>query len=970
MNKKLLIEKVDSKKELLKLKVDFKLAGTDEIKLVCPFHADTSPSLCLNTKKNLYECKGCDNSGTIIQLISKLKNQNANVTIAELHSIYKIYDVDSIDPSVVEKYHHVLRRPKNPKVEALRKDLHARGVTDDLIALARLGVNEENLRVTIPISDAAGNIINIRQYKPGAPGAQKFLNTGGRGINALYRPEDLNTYDTIWICGGEMKALAASKYLKRLKIGAISTCGGEGSWDNRWNSLLQGKTVYICLDIDKKGKTKAQSLGAILYKFAKEVFIVDLPLNPKVHPKGDLNDYIVNKPGINEKDFQMLMEAAKKVERKNSLRRDVEEIKPIEVALSKAINPKYVGKPLIFEGMPIARQEQPYLTPKEIKVTCDRAQKACKECPIYNMDFDASGTTPITIPKSSRATLSFAGASDISVGISIKSLLGIPRCNSYNVEMLSQYSVWDVRIQPVMDVESSSSHTVQEAFVLGNCPNLNYPHQFKGTLWSDPKTQKAVLLVNEATKIDGDLESFVLSDTDYASLKELFRPEENTVDSLNTKLKEIYDDFAVNVTGIVGRQDLHIAVDLTYFCPILFKLDEKLVGGWTNTLILGDSSQGKSEASKSIQKHYGLGEWVECKNATAPGLIGGLQQMSGTWFVTWGGIPRNDKRLMILEEAKGLPYESIKKLTELRSSGIASLDKIEQRRIMARTRLLWLSNPRGEEKMAEFPSGIEAVAPLIGAPEDIRRFDIILIVDERQISTKEIHKLLKQKIKHKFTKEVSKKLILMAWTREPSQVHLSEETENEIKEASLRLSSKYASKLPILEPGSARLKVARIACAIAARTFNYQGDTLHVESFHVKWTEEFLDRIYSDKYCGFDIYCRQLREMTEILDPAPVIAHIKGTKYALDLVQGLLFTDNIQSTNFEDWLAIQQEEAKTFISLFVRKRALLRVNSKSQRMYRKTPGFIHLLKQLEQELISREKKQKVKTLSKSELDTI
>lgn len=967
-NQKIILEKVDAKRELLKLKVDFKNSGVEnEVKISCPYHADTTPSLCLNTKKNIFVCRGCETKGTIIDLLSKLKNQNRPVTIAELHTEYNIYNVDSIEIEVVEKYHRALIRPKSPEAEKLKKELLKRGVTESLIASARLGFNAGNGRISIPVFDAAKNVTNIRFYLPGATTGQKFINDQGRGINAIYRIEDLNKYQTVWILGGEIKALASSRYLNRAKAGAISACGGEGSWDNKWNSLLQGKIIYICFDVDKKGRTSAIKLANILYKFAKEVYVVELPLNKVKFPKGDINDYLhVLGNKANPQVFMDLQANAKRIEKKNKIQQ-VDNAPAIEVSLSDSVNPKNVGKNLTFKGIPIAKQEQPYLTPKELVVTCDRSQKGCGECPINNMDFDSKGQTPITIPKGSRATLAFVGASDTLVHQTIKNTLGIPRCSSWSYKVKSQYSVWDTRIQPVVDVESSSNHTVQEAYLLGKSPQLNDPHKFDGTLWSDPKNQKAVLLVNEQERIDGDLEAFHLTDQEYEKLK-IFRPEEETVKGINKKLKEIYKDFSLNITGIVGREDLHTAVDLTYFCPILFPIDGKTTGGWMNTLIVGDSSQGKSEVAKRLQEHYGLGEWVECKNATAPGLIGGLQQMSGTWFVTWGGIPRNDRKYMILEEAKGLSYETIRKLTELRSSGVASLDKIEQRRILARTRLLWLSNARGEEKMAEFPTGIEVVPPLIGAPEDIRRFDIVLIVDERQISAKEIHKRLKEKAKHVYLKEYCRSLVLLSWTRKANQVKISEETETKIKEVALELSSKYSSRLPILEPGSARLKVARIACSIAARLFSYQGENLIVKEVHVEWARWFLDSIYSNPYCGFDIYCKRLREMTEILEPEPIIQHIQEQKYALDLVKGLLFTDTIQATNFEDWLEMGQEEAKNFLSLLVRKRALLRMNKSSQRVYRKTPGFIHLLKELERNLSSR--KDSVTTLSESEINQL
>ena len=70
-------------------------------------------------------------------------------------------------------------------------------------------------------------------------------------------------------------------------------------------------------------------------------------------------------------------------------------------------------------------------------------------------------------------------------------------------------------------------------------------------------------------------------------------------------------------------------------------------------------------------KHYQLGEFVTGENTSFAGLIGGMQQNQKRWFVSWGKIPLNDRRLVILDEASGLSKRDISNMSGVRSSGIA-----------------------------------------------------------------------------------------------------------------------------------------------------------------------------------------------------------------------------------------------------------------------------------------------------------
>jgi DNA primase len=48
-----------------------------EIKIICPYHEENVPSCSISITNGLYHCFGCGKNGSIIDLISKIKNVNS-----------------------------------------------------------------------------------------------------------------------------------------------------------------------------------------------------------------------------------------------------------------------------------------------------------------------------------------------------------------------------------------------------------------------------------------------------------------------------------------------------------------------------------------------------------------------------------------------------------------------------------------------------------------------------------------------------------------------------------------------------------------------------------------------------------------------------------------------------------------------------------------------------------------------------
>ncbi len=66
------IEKIISKVSILDLADRYDLRPLGKTKRICPFHADSDPSLSLDDNKGLFHCFGCHASGNIIKFKAML----------------------------------------------------------------------------------------------------------------------------------------------------------------------------------------------------------------------------------------------------------------------------------------------------------------------------------------------------------------------------------------------------------------------------------------------------------------------------------------------------------------------------------------------------------------------------------------------------------------------------------------------------------------------------------------------------------------------------------------------------------------------------------------------------------------------------------------------------------------------------------------------------------------------------------
>lgn len=930
------LDAVEVLHELERLGIKWETVNETEVRVKCPSHSDDHASCSISTEKKLFRCHtaGCGAKGdflTFISLVEKIKRQQV---VDYVRKEYRVSPTKTISRESVERFHKGIW-----SAEACLHQLRIRAISDETIRAYRLGVDNKE-RITIPIFNEDGKCVNIRRYRPGAPDNVKMTNTKGHGKSTHLYPVDQLSYDKIVVAGGECKALAVLERLNQHGIGSVSVTAGEGHWIPQFNSLLEGKAVYICYDIDAAGVKGARKVATRLHNSAAEVRIIRLPLDIDEYPKGDVNDYLYAGG-----DLLSLIEDAE-VFSPSEDEAEVAEYK--SVSLAHVTSVKNARSPVETIGVITAYDTTPYIVPKTVSVDCTRDQPFCSECPVFAKPNPPDGFVTLTIRKDNPSIPEYVNAGNRQKNTVTKQALGIPSpCKVCTFHEQGVYNVDDVRVAPALDVQMFASENVMLPTLCvreaDSLPESNITYRFRGRVHPHPKTQQAVFLVNSMEPADDALSSFEPGDFTLESLKAC-NPDSWTVEGVNAKLEKIYDDLSANVTRIYDRQSLHLFADLVWHSALMMTFDGRVEKAWTEILVIGDSSQGKTEVSSRLREHYGLGSRVDAKGASVAGLIGGVIQTGNRWMIEWGMFPRCDRTMLILEELKGASEVVIGKLTDMRSSGIATIEKVKKGATMARVRLLAVSNPRGNVELASYSHGVRSAVDLTGSLEDLRRFDAVYFVSAGDIDATRLTQLTSHRpdVEHNYTSDLCRQVILWAWSRTADQVIVDEESKATILEETKRLCDEFVDAIPIVDKGSQRLKLARLSIALAARLGSFDPDDpskLKLRPCIVKAMSQLLIDHYNSSSAGYGSFSRSYKETYRLRGEKEIVSAILTSPFPDDFIDSALHCDTIDIQAVQDWTGYDKSEAQRLVSLLVRKRALFR----EERYYRKNPAFNDLL---------------------------
>jgi len=737
-------------------------AGSDETKVLSPFINEKIPSLSLNRDTGAWYsfCASDERGGN---------------SIVSFQAAYEEYSNKEAAQDIFHKFIHpivsdnVIRRGvrKLWKTPTVLKYLRKRLLSKKIVRSYKLGW--DGVRIMMPVYNEFGLCINIKLCDPKPKGSiPKMLNytspkeSRSYGSPTMLHPVEnlleLSSDEPIYICEGEWDTLA----MLSIGIIAVTSTAGAGTWPSSYNELFRAKDVVIVYDNDLPGRTGAKRICRQLLNIAKTIKQLEVP---KKCGK-DVTDYMTSNSRMRERESWQSWVDKTKMLVDNPEELITPQAEAIQVSLDQASQARWYGQRIRVEALITGKDHSPYLLPQKFRVSCDGS---CEACPIAERN---EGFKDYELEISDTLILRMIDATYETNRSRLLHIAGIKTTKDCKakIDNLKAFNIEHLLLIPTLDSESKE-YVMRSAYYIGHGLRSNKAYQFEGVITTSPRDQHVVYLFDSAKPVQDEVETFELSE----SLKKrllCFRPKKI---SYLAKMQSIADWQTRNITKILDRPDLHIAVDLAFHSVSSFYFNKEFIPrAMLDILILGDTRCGKGYVTERLSKYYKLGEIASGDNCSFAGLVGGLQQMGTSWRITWGLIPLNHRRLVIIDEASSLDPKEIGRLSRIRSEGVAEIVKIIRETTQANTRLIWLANPRSGMAMSTYNTGVEAIKELIGTIEDISRFDFALTVASSEVPSETINApaLYDTSDSDKFTPELCQALILWAWSRSPSQVHL------------------------------------------------------------------------------------------------------------------------------------------------------------------------------------------------------
>jgi hypothetical protein len=896
--------------------------------VLCPYCEDPSsksPS-CSVSSEGVFKCHGkCGASGNVYDFFAKCngllpyeaeealnaKDPSKRVVQAVVISRPRIDQLsDDAVRDMIQRAHDTLYKATNSqkrdKANEFRRYLEIeRGLTERTIIDYEIGCDEQ--RITIPVY-WRDEVPGIRRYLPHADKGKKIRpNTRANTRTRLY-PErrmldmaetESEDGDFVILCEGEWDCLL----LNQLGYYAITTTAGVTNWRMEWYDdiidCIGDRSLVIMFDVNDKqdvGQTVARRRAMDFALRNIDTYVAILPIEDK---GGDVTDFIV-KHKKTRVDLDAVIHTAMQARVTSGTYNDsqmtlanVVEDDDDSVTLVDALESRSSSTEVKVKALVVAKSDSPYRVPSHIEFT-------------WEADDSANGSSRsksvLKIPKDDGRLISLLGIEADKQHTLLRGFAGVPRkAEGVVCRVLEYTTIEELYISPELAEMASPAdkHTpIAYSVGLGVAPNT--PYRFVGRAIPKPKDQHSTFLFWRAEQSESDIDTFDLTDEECEDLSVLFSPVYNGVVNIERKMHDIAEDHALYRSRIFGREDVHTLVDLAYHSPLRFSYGgERAVRGRLDVGIFGSTRLGKTETAMSLRDHYHAGGMMNLEGTTVVGVIGGIKKINGNHVLTPGRMPMAHRRLLICDEMNQLSTFQIGGLTGVRSSGEVIIDKVVHGHFPAETRLVWLSNPRADERrtsigVESYRYGIEMVKDLVGDDADIARFDVVLIVAEADVTEETINRCRRVRPSEPsaYTSEACHKLVMWVWSRQPEHIQFTDEAVALVYKFAKILSQKFHQSIPLLIGTEVRHKIARLAAAAAGRTFSTKdGIHLIVLEDHVKFAFNFLHQVYTKDCCQFDAYSESRFADERLDNPSELDKLLPSSrlatfgKYALDTRQ-------------------------------------------------------------------------------------
>jgi hypothetical protein len=322
---------------------------------------------------------------------------------------------------------------------------------------------------------------------------------------------------------------------------------------------------------------------------------------------------------------------------------------------------------------------------------------------------------------------------------------------------------------------------------------------------------------------------------------------ENSFEAMQRRASDIGAALAATIY-LGGKQTelMTLLTALVHVSPtkIVLPGGRRLRYGPLQGLIVGESGSFKTTATSDLSEQLGLAELATSDTTTRAGL---LYRVRGKEVVP-GLLPRNDNRMVLIDEFHKTRPQEIRAATCARSRGVLRVDSCNSATFEMQTRLLCVGNLRhrgsrglnGSESisLADLDAGILGTGFL--EPEDIRRFDFAAVVG--RVGAEAIQPTVEPMDMERFSRLV--KLYWQIGAQGDDDCVWSPAACNAARDVAAALNERFETPmLPLLGPDS-QDKVFRLAAA-AARLMPTEPDgRIHITESHVRWAGFVLFQVY------------------------------------------------------------------------------------------------------------------------------
>ncbi len=316
----------------------------------------------------------------------------------------------------------------------------------------------------------------------------------------------------------------------------------------------------------------------------------------------------------------------------------------------------------------------------------------------------------------------------------------------------------------------------------------------------------------------------------------------------NTKQRvDWFADEFQTYSKVVKRQKITIAGILAFFSCIVFEFEGKRYPGWIKAIIIGDSTTGKSETMKRLVILLKSGQVISAETASIVGLTATVSQSSGNqWFVEWGILPLNDKRLLVIDGAHKLSKEHWDTIAETERDGILNIQKASKGKTHARTRQIKIMNPIGDDyrttkAMKNFYYPVQAIVNSLQIQSIARQDLAVFVVDNVSSSDRNV------RCDQQYDKiiECYSDLIKLVWLQKYN-ITFEDDAINAILEEATKLENLFKDEDIPLITNDQKIKLARLGVSVANFCISFNSDftELRVTREHIEFVSNYVRSNY------------------------------------------------------------------------------------------------------------------------------